>query len=248
MSDPTNTSPSTTDVAKDRAAGVGVTAKESAQRVAGTASEQAGEVASEVSAQARNLLGEAKSSAVGQSNAQRDKAVSSLRSLAHELSGMATKSDENGMGAELARQASQKAHQVADFLDGREPGDLLSDVRSMARRRPGTFLLGAAAAGLLAGRVTRGAKSAHDSASSGGGSGGTPPPTSAGTLPTGLPGAATGATYPGGAYPGGGYAAPDAYTTELEPGPYETTHGIDATGTRDPAAGPLSGGSYQGQP
>lgn len=59
----------------------------------------------------------------------------------------------------------------ADRLQNREPAELLDEVRSFARRKPGLFLLGAAAAGVLAGRLTRGIQAAH-SDSSGNGSAG----------------------------------------------------------------------------
>ena len=44
----------------------------------------------------------------------------------------------------------------AGKLQNREPAELLDEVRSFARRKPGLFLLGAAAAGVVAGRLTRG--------------------------------------------------------------------------------------------
>jgi hypothetical protein len=47
------------------------------------------------------------------------------------------------------------------MLQNREPAELLEEVRSFARRKPGLFLLGAAAAGVLAGRLTSGVKAAH---------------------------------------------------------------------------------------
>jgi hypothetical protein len=47
---------------------------------------------------------------------------------------------------------------------------VLEEVRSFARRRPGTFLLAAAAAGLVAGRLTRGAVDDKRDTSSGNGS------------------------------------------------------------------------------
>ena len=53
---------------------------------------------------------------------------------------------------------------VDDFahkLQTRDPGELLDEVRSFARRKPGLFLLGAAAAGIVAGRLTSGVKAAH---------------------------------------------------------------------------------------
>jgi uncharacterized membrane protein len=49
----------------------------------------------------------------------------------------------------------------SDRLQNREPADLLNDVRSYARRKPGTFLIGAAVLGVVAGRLTSGIKAAH---------------------------------------------------------------------------------------
>ncbi|TLM80215.1 hypothetical protein FDW83_19020, partial [Pseudarthrobacter sp. NamE2] len=45
---------------------------------------------------------------------------------------------------------------VASWLENKQPGDLLNEVQRFARNRPGTFLLLAAGAGVLAGRLTRG--------------------------------------------------------------------------------------------
>jgi len=55
------------------------------------------------------------------------------------------------------QQASSKAGELAEWLEQRDPGTLLDEVRGLARRKPGTFLLGALAAGVVAGRLTRGA-------------------------------------------------------------------------------------------
>jgi hypothetical protein len=63
---------------------------------------------------------------------------------------------QQGMVTDLARQASDKAQDLAGWLESRQPGDLVEEVRDLARRKPGTFLLGAAVAGVLAGRLTRG--------------------------------------------------------------------------------------------
>jgi hypothetical protein len=58
-------------------------------------------------------------------------------------------------------QAGARAHGAADWLEQRQPGDLVDEARSFARQRPGTFLIGAAVVGVLAGRLTRGAVAAH---------------------------------------------------------------------------------------
>ena len=52
------------------------------------------------------------------------------------------------------------------WLDNHEPSDLLDEVKRFARRRPATFLALAAAAGVVAGRVTRGAVAANTSVDS----------------------------------------------------------------------------------
>ncbi|NHC47254.1 hypothetical protein [Motilibacter aurantiacus] len=154
-------------VAKDSAAEVGTTAKDAGTQVATTAVEQGKQVAAEAKAQARDLLGEARTQASAQGMAQKDKAVGGLRALADELGSMAEGGGQSGVATELARQASSRAHEVADWIESREPGDLLEEVRDFARRRTGTFLLGAALAGVVAGRLTRGAvAAAHDESGS----------------------------------------------------------------------------------
>jgi hypothetical protein len=134
------------------------TAKESAQRVAGTAAEQGKNVLAEGKAQARDLTKQVGEQAHEQTNVQRDKAATGLRSLSEELHGMANgQGGRDGVASDLARQAAVKAQDLAGWLESREPGDLLEEVRQLARRKPGTFLLGALAAGVVAGRLTRGA-------------------------------------------------------------------------------------------
>src|SRR6185437_12116734 len=69
---------------------------------------------------------------------------------------------------DLLHQGAGMVENLASKLQNREPAELLDEVRSFARRKPGLFLLGAAAAGVLAGRLTRGVTAAHsDSGSSG---------------------------------------------------------------------------------
>ena len=70
---------------------------------------------------------------------------------------MADGGQQSGTVSEVARQAADRADRLAEWLGQREPGDLLDEVRSFARRRPGAFLLGAAIAGVVVGRLTRGA-------------------------------------------------------------------------------------------
>ncbi len=44
---------------------------------------------------------------------------------------------------------------ASDWLAQRDPGSLLHEVKSFARRKPGVFIAGALVAGVVAGRLTR---------------------------------------------------------------------------------------------
>lgn len=166
-----DTTPTGTGDAKQRAQETAGTAKQQASEVAGTAKEQAGAVAQSAQEQAGAVIGEAKHQALGvldelrrqvdeQSSTQRDRLSAFLRQAGQELSEMAGGSQGSGMATSLVRQAGDRASTWGDTLDRHQPAELLDQVRAYARRKPGTFLLGALAAGLLAGRVTRGATAA----------------------------------------------------------------------------------------
>jgi hypothetical protein len=145
---------------KDKASEVTQTAAEAGSGVAQTAADEAKHVAGEAARQSRNLLDEARGQVMEQAAAQQGKAVSGLRTMGDELRSMAQQGGQSGLASEVAFRASDQAHGVADWLDQREPGELLDEIRRFARRRPGAFLLGAALAGVVVGRLTRGVKEA----------------------------------------------------------------------------------------
>jgi hypothetical protein len=147
----------TSQVARDEAGEVGRTAADAGRQVVGTAAEQAGTVAQEAEAQARDLVGEARGQVQQQARNGQQKATDGIRALSAELREMAGSGAQQGTVSEVSRQAADRADRLADWLGEREPGDLLEEVRSFARRRPGAFLLGAALAGVAVGRLTRGA-------------------------------------------------------------------------------------------
>jgi hypothetical protein len=152
----TSADASKTDAAKDEAAELKRTAADSAQTVAETAKAEASNVAAEVKTNARDLLHQAKSDLTDQAGTQQQKVAEGLRSVSTELHNMAAASDQPGVASDLVRQAAERSSAVASWLDGRDPGSLLTEVKSFARQRPGTFLLLAAGAGVLAGRLSRG--------------------------------------------------------------------------------------------
>lgn len=148
---------STTDRAREAAG----TASDEGRHVAGVAREEAGHLASEAKDQARGLLDDAMTQVNEQSHVQRDRLVDTLRSLSQELRSMADSSGQSGMATSLTRQVADRADDLGNRIEGREVQDILEDVRGFARRRPGLFLAGAAAAGVVAGRLARGAKEAQ---------------------------------------------------------------------------------------
>ncbi len=214
---------SKTDVARDEAADVKRHAADSAQNVAETAKTEAANVATEVKTNARDLLIQAKSDLTEQAGAQQQKVAEGLRSVSTELHTMASASDQPGVATDLVRQAAERSSAVATWLDGRDPGSLLNEVKSFARQKPGTFLLLAAGAGVLAGRLSRSL------------SAGAPEPTGA---------AAGGTAAPVTRVPDTGMAVPPPPVQM--PAPETTTAGFADTYPPNPLdADPLGNGSRQ---
>ena len=158
---------STVDTAKSEAANVKDTAAGAASDVAQTAKSEASNVVGEVTQQAKNLIGQTQSELRGQVTNQQSALAGKLNGWASELGSMASKSDESGQMSDLAQEASRRVGEISHWLDNHEPGDVLEEVKRFARRRPATFLAIAAAAGVVAGRVTRGAVAANTSVDSG---------------------------------------------------------------------------------
>jgi hypothetical protein len=148
-------SASKTDAAKTEASEVANQAAGAAQDVAQTAKAEAANVATEVKTNARDLLHQAKSDLTSQAGTQQQKVAEGMRSISTELRAMADASNEPGVASDLVRQAADRSQSVASWLEGRDPGSLLNEVQNFARQRPGTFLLLAAGAGVLAGRLGR---------------------------------------------------------------------------------------------
>jgi len=151
----TEGSQSKKDVAKDEAANVAGQAAGVAQNVAETAKAEAANVASEAKTSAKDLLHQAKSDLTSQAGTQQQKAAEGIRTISSQLRTMAEAPEQQGVASDLIRQAADRSASVASWLENRDPGSLLDEAKSFARQRPGTFLLLAAGAGLLAGRLGR---------------------------------------------------------------------------------------------
>ena len=123
--------------------------------MAETAQAEAANVAAEAKTNAKDLLYQAKADLTDQAGAQQQKAAEGIRTISSQLHTMADAAEEPGVAADLIRQAAERSQSAASWLENRDPGSLLEEVKSFARQRPGTFLLVAAGAGLLAGRLGR---------------------------------------------------------------------------------------------
>lgn len=143
------------DAAKGAAQDVAGDAKEKAANVAGTAKEQAANVASELSDHAKQVYGEASENLKQQAADQQQRAAGGLRSIGEQLGRMAENDDEQGVASKVVRDLSHRATSVAGYLEDRDPGSLLGEVKSFAAKRPGTFIAVAAGAGILAGRLAK---------------------------------------------------------------------------------------------
>lgn len=157
----------TASTAKDEATRTAQTAASAAGDVAGTAKEQVGHVAGEAVNQVRQLADDARGEASAQLSSAADKLGDLIRSLATEIRDLSQgNTDGSGKVAGLAQQLAGTGDRLADQVTQLGPEGLLREVRGFASRKPGTFLLGALAAGVATGRLVRGAVDASSSSSS----------------------------------------------------------------------------------
>lgn len=150
----------TADVVKEQASGLSHSSVQAGRHVAAVAREQGADVAAQTARQGRDLLQQAQGQLVEQAANGQQRAAKQLLSLSDELRAMAGNPDQSGMAADLAHQAASRLHDAGQWLEGREPGQVVDEIQSFARRRPGVFVVLAAGAGLVAGRLTRGLKDA----------------------------------------------------------------------------------------
>lgn len=205
-------------------------AKAQAGNLAGSARDEAATVADEAKAQARNVMDDARTMVDQQSRTQRDRLVETARSFSGDLEQMA-QSGPDGMAGDITRQVADKVRSLSEQLDGREPADILEDVRRFARRRPGMFLLTALGAGVVVGRMARGAKDAQSdsgtdmtraSYATGTSPGPYDPRMTPGMSTPGAPVSGTGVNEPG-TYTGTGSSGSMPYGDPLAPGEMSDT-------------------------
>lgn len=148
-------SPGTLETAAHEASSLKQTTAEQAKGVLDTAKGEASSVLSEAKHQAKDLYAQTQRELKDQANTQQQRIAGGLRSVSDELDSMAANAQTDGLAGDLVRQVSSRLATASTWLGDRDPGALLQEVKSYARRKPGTFILGAAVAGVLVGRLTR---------------------------------------------------------------------------------------------
>lgn len=160
---PTTSDGGTQETAKQEAGRLGTDAQDAARDVAGTAKDEALHLKDEAAVQARGLAASAQEEVTSQLSTQKDRLAAQSRGISEDLERISRgERPESDLVNQAVSMLSQRARRVTEQLESKEPMDLLDDVRRFAARRPGTFLAIAAGIGLLAGRLTRGLKDAHD--------------------------------------------------------------------------------------
>ncbi|WP_072314559.1 hypothetical protein [Agrococcus sp. Marseille-P2731] len=246
------------DTAKEEAANLGSSAKDAGQRVAGTAKDEAKNVAGEAKHQAKQLLDTTMQEAREQASTQQRRAAEGMRTVSDDLRSMASgEGASDGIAQQIVTQVGDRVEAAAGWLNDREPADLLDELKSFARRRPGTFIAIAGVAGLLVGRLTRGliadAKDEHGSSSTTGGSG---YPSSGGAHAAGgsstdgysssTPG--TGGYSTGSAGTVGGAGAGPGVVTDVPGTGYAAGSGVPTAGDNEPWTGDTVPGDMPGGP
>jgi hypothetical protein len=145
--------------AKEQAKEVAGSAAEAARGVAAEAGQQARQVASEASRQARGIADQTRQQARQQADNQTRRAAQTLHTLSDQMRALAEgRQDESGDARKYIEWFADRAGDMARHLETRGIDGLVSDVKSFARRRPGLFLAGSAAAGFVVSRIAKSAR------------------------------------------------------------------------------------------
>ena len=146
----------TAQVAREQSQQVTARARDATSNVASTAGDRAREIGGEARSQVRTVAREASRQLRDRADQETSRAGSTLAQAGNQLQALAEgRVDEAGVFSDYAQQAAQAVNRWADSVQDRGLDGLVDDLRSVARRRPGAFLLGALTAGVIAGRFGR---------------------------------------------------------------------------------------------
>lgn len=143
--------------------GVGGTARDAADEarsaagdVAGTAKDQTRRVAEEATARAREVGGTIRDRVSGEADSLARRTAHGIREWSDELESMAE--GRTSPTARVVGEVAARGRSAADYVEDHGMRGLVDQVQSFARRRPGLFLAGAAAAGFAVARLAKAAR------------------------------------------------------------------------------------------
>ncbi|MDR6691660.1 ElaB/YqjD/DUF883 family membrane-anchored ribosome-binding protein [Microbacterium sp. 1154] len=143
------------ETAAHEASAVTATAGEAARSVIQTGTQEAAAVAGEAKARVGDLLSQSGKELSDQAATQQRRLADGLGSVGQDLSRMADADESGGLAGDLVRRVAGHASTIGSWLGERDPQQLVQEVTSFARRRPGTFIAVAAIAGVVVGRLSR---------------------------------------------------------------------------------------------
>ena len=128
--------------------------REAAEEVGGEARQQAQAVAEQAKAQARQATDQLRERIGDETQSQVRRITQNLRGWADDLASMAEVNPDSPVCG-VVQDVARGGRRAADHLDERGMEGLAQDIQGFARRRPVTFLAGAAVAGFVVGRLIR---------------------------------------------------------------------------------------------
>lgn len=132
-----------------------------ASQVAETATDQARDVMHQARAQAKTTARKVEDDLRTRANEEASRFAQTLHNASSQMESMAQSAGgDDSLASNLVREGAQATRRLASHIDEGGIDRVMADVRSWARRNPGGFLLGAAFAGFVVGRVARNLSSA----------------------------------------------------------------------------------------
>ena len=140
---------------EERVGQAATTSREEAANVTETVQSEVKDVAQKAKSEAESALHQMVDDVRAQAEGQASKIAETMHHASGELRSMADAGEPKSVASTLVREGADAAERLAGKLEDGGIEGALAEVRSFARRSPGVFRLGAAAAGFAAGRLIR---------------------------------------------------------------------------------------------
>jgi hypothetical protein len=154
-------------VATQETDGTAERARAAATEVAGVVAEKGRAVTGEAVAQARQVTDELRQRVSSEAHSQAHRAAEAIRQWSDDLASMVESSKPDSPVRGMVAQVADGGRRAAGYLDEQGFGAAFGQLQRFARRRPGSFLAGAALAGFAVGRIAKATVGASQSGGEG---------------------------------------------------------------------------------